>query len=129
MVKAKTCVAIGYFPSILLILVPRYSESQGFFQIYRNLFDRLAKEENEHAGHDLDYPSFGDATWPWTTPKKRDGVQNARSFYGVWLHFDTAKEFEWKEMWNTAEAPDRRIRRHAPLYFSLSFFLFSSALG
>lgn len=79
-----------------------------FFTIYRNLFTRLAQEENLIS--QLEYPSFGDASWPWSTPKSTN-TPAARSFYNAWLNFATLKDFVWMEQWNLAEAPDRRVRR------------------
>ncbi|KDQ13437.1 hypothetical protein BOTBODRAFT_33461 [Botryobasidium botryosum FD-172 SS1] len=85
----------------------------GFFNIYRNLFARLANEEMEHSEslEDLGYPSFGDATWPWVPSQKGEEMTCARTFYSIWSSFSTTKEFSWKEPWNLTEAPDRRVRR------------------
>ncbi|KAG0708086.1 DnaJ-domain-containing protein [Suillus ampliporus] len=79
-----------------------------FFTIYRNLFTRLAQEENLVS--EIDYPSFGDASWSWSTPKSTNQPA-ARDFYNAWINFATLKDFVWMEQWNLAEAPDRRVRR------------------
>lgn len=79
-----------------------------FFTIYRNLFTRLAQEENLIS--QIEYPSFGDASWPWSTPKSTNEPP-ARNFYNAWINFATLKDFVWTEQWNLAEAPDRRVRR------------------
>lgn len=81
---------------------------QSFFTIYRNLFTRLAQEENLIS--QIEYPSFGDAFWPWSTPKSTN-TPAARNFYNAWLNFATLKDFVWTEQWNLSEAPDRRVRR------------------
>ncbi|KAG8940229.1 hypothetical protein FRC04_005474 [Tulasnella sp. 424] len=87
----------------------------GFFTIYRNLFTRLAYEENNFNEHPVDYPSFGTSSWTWTGsgshPDSRSPPEAARKFYNAWLSFSTAKDFVWKELWNVGEAPDRRVRR------------------
>lgn len=87
----------------------------GFFTIYRNLFTRLAYEENNFNEHPVDYPSFGTSSWTWTgsgpQPDSRSPPEAARKFYNSWLSFSTAKDFVWKELWNVGEAPDRRVRR------------------
>ncbi|KAH8117735.1 DnaJ-domain-containing protein [Phellopilus nigrolimitatus] len=86
----------------------------GFFTLYRNLFSRLAQEESLFAAHPpSDYPSFGHASWTWAGPGKgaSDAGAGARFFYNYWLSFATAKDFLWIEAWNTAEAPDRQVRR------------------
>ncbi|TBU25175.1 DnaJ-domain-containing protein [Dichomitus squalens] len=81
----------------------------GFFTIYRNLFDRLAHDEKQY--DDTPLPSFGLSTWPWLPPTKEEKNQCARTFYNYWINFVTNKEFEWADQWNMAEAPDRRVRR------------------
>ncbi|KZT63451.1 DnaJ-domain-containing protein [Daedalea quercina L-15889] len=84
-----------------------------FFTIYRNLFDRLAHDEQQYdAPSSLPlYPSFGDATWPWAASNKDSKDRAARAFYNVWMNFVTAKDFAWADAWNVNEAPDRRVRR------------------
>lgn len=79
-----------------------------FFTIYRNLFIRLAQEENLIS--QIEYPSFGDASWPWSMAKSTNEPA-ARNFYNAWTNFATLKDFVWMEQWNLAEAPDRRVRR------------------
>lgn len=81
---------------------------QGFFTIYRNLFTRLAQEENLIS--EIEYPSFGDVSWTWSAPKSVNQPA-ARDFYNAWINFATLKDFIWIEQWNLAEAPDRRVRR------------------
>jgi DnaJ homolog subfamily A member 5 len=88
-----------------LILNP----SQGFFTIYRNLFDRLASEERQ--SNDLEFPSFGYSTWGWIAPSRERSSEAARLFYNFWLNFATDKEFAWSDQWNVSEAPDRQVRR------------------
>ncbi|KAG9047348.1 hypothetical protein FS837_002509 [Tulasnella sp. UAMH 9824] len=87
----------------------------GFFTIYRNLFTRLAYEENNFNEHPVDYPNFGTSSWTWTgsgpSPDSRSPPEAVRTFYNAWLSFSTAKDFVWKELWNVGEAPDRRVRR------------------
>ena len=102
----------------IVLLTSRYT--QGFFTLYRNLFDRLASDECAITSHSPDdYPSLGYSSWSWdgsATGGKAGGEVNtkegARYFYNFWLGFATAKEFAWAEQWNVNEAPDRQIRRH-----------------
>ncbi|KAH7928282.1 DnaJ-domain-containing protein [Leucogyrophana mollusca] len=81
----------------------------GFYTLYRNLFGRLAQEEAVIS--EIEYPSFGYSTWPWAAEAKADNTEAARRFYNAWLNFSSMKDFTWMEQWNTAEAPDRRVRR------------------
>lgn len=84
--------------------------ANGFFTIYRNLFDRLAREEQ--LSSTVEFPSFGYSTWDWAAPSKEGPTQAvARHFYSFWLNFFTDKEFAWSDQWNVLEAPDRQVRR------------------
>lgn len=88
----------------------------GFFTVYRGLFDRLAAEEaawSSLTGDAIEYPTFGDANTPWApvTKKKGDETAYASLFYRAWGSFATAKDFSWRDVWNSSEAPDRKIRR------------------
>lgn len=88
--------------------------TQSFYTLYRNLFSRLAHEESlfDESLQSADLPSFGDSSWSWTAVSKAEAEIAARTFYNYWLHFSTAKDFAWKDQWDLAEAPDRRIRRY-----------------
>lgn len=88
---------------------------QSFFTIYRNLFHRLASEEAMFADH-LEFPSFGYSNWPWAA--ENGSPEAVRHFYNGWINFATSKDFAWMDQWNLSEAPDRRIRRYAPVFDS-----------
>ncbi|KAL4066764.1 DnaJ-domain-containing protein [Scleroderma citrinum] len=79
----------------------------GFFTLYRNLFSRLAQEENLIS--EIEYPSFGYLAWRWVSSQSR--TECARDFYAAWVNFSTMKEFTWMDQYNTTDAPDRRLRR------------------
>ncbi|KAH8981603.1 DnaJ-domain-containing protein [Lactarius hatsudake] len=83
--------------------------ADGFFTLYRNLFDRLAREER--LSNTVEFPSFGYSTWEWAAPSKERPSEAARHFYNFWLNFTTDKEFAWSDQWNVSEAPDRQVRR------------------
>ncbi|KAL1958477.1 hypothetical protein VTO42DRAFT_4341 [Malbranchea cinnamomea] len=78
----------------------------GFFGGLRELFDRLAREEELACRWDglepVDYPSFG---------HKDDDHATVRHFYAVWGGFATKKSYSWKDVYRYADAPDRRVRR------------------
>ncbi|KAF9978829.1 hypothetical protein BGZ73_000100 [Actinomortierella ambigua] len=88
--------------------------STGFFAVYRNLFQKLAEEENEAielAGGGQDgiyFPSFGGSASPYESSTGDDDV---KQFYNAWLKFSTAKSFAWCDKYRLSEAPDRRVRR------------------
>ena len=79
----------------------------GFFTIVREVFERLALEENlacEIENLDAkEYPSFGSAK------DIHEGV--VRPFYLAWSNFATQKSFSWEDRYRYSDAPDRRIRR------------------
>ncbi|KAG6820308.1 hypothetical protein H0H93_002395 [Arthromyces matolae] len=81
----------------------------GFFTLYRNLFDRLGAEETMFSA-DIDYPSFGNSTWSWSIDKGSD-QPSVKLFYAAWMNFATSKDFAWSDKWNLNEAPDRRVKR------------------
>ena len=79
----------------------------GFYGVLREMFDKLAKEEElacEWGGVDpVAYPSFGHAS---------DGYDDVvRPFYAVWTGFSTRKSFSWADVYRYSDAPDRRVRR------------------
>ncbi|KAF8622578.1 hypothetical protein AX15_006923 [Amanita polypyramis BW_CC] len=82
----------------------------GFFSIYRNLFDRLAVEEAWFS-KDTDYPSFGYVDWLWAPSNESHNAPSVKKFYTVWANFSTTKDFSWSDKWNIGDAPDRRVRR------------------
>ncbi|KAH9028531.1 DnaJ-domain-containing protein [Lactarius hengduanensis] len=99
----------AWYDSHRSALAPEPDAETGFFTIYRNLFDRLAREER--LSNTVEFPSFGHSTWDWTAPSKERPSEAARHFYNFWLNFTTDKEFAWSDQWNVSEAPDRQVRR------------------
>ena len=79
----------------------------GFYGALRELFDKLAREEEAAcawSGLDpVEYPSFG--------YRGDDYEDTVRAFYSMWNGFATKKAFSWKDVYNYSEAPDRQIRR------------------
>lgn len=80
----------------------------GFFGYLREVFERLAKEEDVAARREgvdgVEYPDFGHKA------DVHDDV--VKSFYGIWMGFSTRKTFAWRDKYRTSEAPDRRTRRY-----------------
>jgi DnaJ family protein A protein 5 len=79
----------------------------GFYGILRSTFEKLGREEDAACSWEglerIEYPDFGEA---------EDSYEDVvRPFYSVWIGFATRKTFSWKDTYNYAEAPDRRIRR------------------
>lgn len=94
--------------------------NEGFFSVYRTLFNLLASDEALHTPPDghapLSYPSFGDsqtayAPAPGLSKAEKNAQSWARDFYTVWAEFATEKRFEWMGKWDAERGEDRGIRR------------------
>lgn len=96
---------------------------QGFYSVYRSLFELLSSDEQLHDPSNTDglhpppaYPSFGDSTTPYAPPPgssraEKDKGTWVRDFYTVWGQFVTNKSFEWKMAYDLDHTYDRKIRR------------------
>ncbi|KAI8337641.1 hypothetical protein BC941DRAFT_425822 [Chlamydoabsidia padenii] len=103
---------------------------QGFYTVYRSLFQKLANEEEEayrnnpNQDDDDDSSAFGNSSVYTTLPSfgnsktpfaDNDGYLGygayARDFYGAWSNFSTRKTFQWADKWRLSDAPNRYVRR------------------
>lgn len=77
---------------------------QGFYTIYRDVFDGLFKHETEAAERTgKKGPSsvgFGRSDSPWS---------EVSAFYQYWLQFVSDREFAWADVHNLASAPNRKV--------------------
>lgn len=82
-------------------------DEKGFYTVYRNLFESIAKEELEHSKEEEDefedFPMFGDSQSDYDTV--------VHLFYGCWQSFCTRKNFAWKEEYDTRQASNRWEKR------------------
>ncbi|XP_053505503.1 dnaJ homolog subfamily C member 21 isoform X1 [Ictalurus furcatus] len=82
-------------------------DEQGFYTVYRNLFESIAKEELEHGKDEDDdcddFPTFGDSQSDYATV--------VHLFYGCWQSFCTRKNFAWKEEYDIRQASNRWEKR------------------
>ncbi|XP_060790938.1 dnaJ homolog subfamily C member 21 [Neoarius graeffei] len=82
-------------------------DEQGFYTVYRNLFESITKEELEHSKEEDDecddFPTFGDSESDYDTV--------VHLFYGCWQSFCTRKNFAWKEEYDTRQASNRWEKR------------------
>lgn len=80
-------------------------KEMGFYEVYRELFKRIDKEEEmeEHVDKDhKDAPTFGDAgTY----------IEDVLAFYKFWEVFGTLKEFPYVDKYDTSKASVGRERR------------------
>ncbi|CAG9318830.1 unnamed protein product [Blepharisma stoltei] len=80
-------------------------EADGFFTVYRELFENIGLKENSEAKNKNEVqqrPKFGNST---------SSIEEVKEFYNFWTHFSTIREFTWADAYNPAEAPNRNIRR------------------
>lgn len=89
-----------------MILTFVWTGPGGFYAVYEDVFMRINESETEAIttqGKSADgYPAFGNST------TERKDVLN---FYNCWENFVTALSFAWEDQYNTADAPNRQIRR------------------
>nr|XP_046230197.1 dnaJ homolog subfamily C member 21 isoform X4 [Scatophagus argus] len=83
-------------------------DDKGFYTVYRNLFESIAKEEMEHSRvedeeEEDEFPPFGDSESDYDTV--------VHVFYGYWQSFCTRKNFAWKEEYDTRQASNRWEKR------------------
>ncbi|ORX87414.1 DnaJ-domain-containing protein [Anaeromyces robustus] len=94
---------------------------QGFFAIYRTLFNTLEKEEEDYGDINSDEnlsqfheikTSFGKQEDKYEQLYEYEGNETSlKIFYNKWLNFSTMKSFSWCDRYKPSDAPDRRIRR------------------
>uniref|UniRef100_K9J1N2 DnaJ homolog subfamily C member 21 n=1 Tax=Desmodus rotundus TaxID=9430 RepID=K9J1N2_DESRO len=81
-------------------------DEKGFYTVYRNVFEAIAKEELESASSEEDaegFPAFGDSGSDYDTV--------VHPFYAYWQSFCTQKNFAWKEEYDTRQASNRWEKR------------------
>ncbi|KAL4617338.1 hypothetical protein GN956_G21100 [Arapaima gigas] len=82
-------------------------DKEGFYAVYRNVFEIIAKEEMEHATEDNEgedeFPTFGDSQSDYDTV--------VHPFYAYWQSFCTCKKFAWKEEYDTRQGSNRWEKR------------------
>lgn len=78
----------------------------GFFTVFRKLFDAIVSEENEacvqQALDSQARPTFGGS---------QSSDEDVRTFYTAWSNFSSDKTFSWAEQYALHRASDRRVRR------------------
>ncbi|XP_041741315.2 dnaJ homolog subfamily C member 21 isoform X2 [Coregonus clupeaformis] len=81
-------------------------DEEGFYTVYRNLFESITTEEMEHSKEEEEeeeeFPSFGDSQSDYDT---------VHLFYAYWQSFCTRKKFAWKEDYDTRQASNRWEKR------------------
>lgn len=80
-------------------------DSNGFFSVYRELFEYLEEFEVEDGelGRGVAYTSFGSKKTPYQP--------SIVAFYDKWLSFQSTRKFQFVEKYQEEYADNRRIRR------------------
>ncbi|NXF05040.1 DJC21 protein, partial [Smithornis capensis] len=80
-------------------------DEKGFFAVYRQVFEKLAKEEMEYMTQEdtEEFPMFGYSQSDYDTV--------VHPFYAYWQSFCTRKNFAWKEEYDTRQASNRWEKR------------------
>ena len=80
-------------------------DPDGFFSVYREVFETISKEENSEATDKSEIqnrPNFGTSTSP---------IESVLEFYSYWSNFTTIKKFFWADKYDLRDGEQRRIRR------------------
>ncbi|XP_068032870.1 dnaJ homolog subfamily C member 21 isoform X2 [Anomalospiza imberbis] len=80
-------------------------DEKGFFTVYRQVFEKIAKEELEYMTQEdiEEFPMFGYSDSDYDTV--------VHPFYAYWQSFCTQKNFAWKEEFDTRQASNRWEKR------------------
>uniref|UniRef100_A0A8C5L526 DnaJ homolog subfamily C member 21 n=1 Tax=Jaculus jaculus TaxID=51337 RepID=A0A8C5L526_JACJA len=98
-------IVIYLFPKTCLSFYLKLLPGNGFYTVYRNVFEMIAKEELECLLEEdaEDFPTFGDS--------QSDYDLVVHPFYAYWQSFCTQKNFAWKEEYDTRQASNRWEKR------------------
>ncbi|CAI5469323.1 unnamed protein product [Closterium sp. Yama58-4] len=83
---------------------------EGFYAVYAKIFDEIFEKEFAAARRaaqkgeevDMSAPPFG---------KRDSSAADVSAFFKYWQSFVSVRDFSWKDQYNLAEAPNRRVRR------------------
>jgi len=78
-------------------------DDEGFYAVYRKVFEKLAAEDIEYMENPEDFekiPKFGDLS---------SSFEDICNFYGHWESYSTKKSYSWLFTHNINEIRDRRI--------------------
>lgn len=78
-------------------------DDEGFYAVYRKVFEKLSAEDIEYMDDPDDYesiPKFGNST---------TAFEDVINFYGHWESYSTKKSYAWLFTHNISELRDRRL--------------------
>ncbi|XP_023030265.2 dnaJ homolog subfamily C member 21 [Leptinotarsa decemlineata] len=77
-------------------------DKNGFYSVYRNVFDKIAKEDMEFMEDKEEFceiPSFGNSSTDY---------EKVSEFYAYWLNYLTKKSYVWLDPYDIKDIRDRR---------------------
>lgn len=77
-------------------------DEDGFYAIYRNVFEKVAKEDMDFMEDKEEFcqiPSFGNS---------QTDYENVAKFYAFWSNYATKKSYVWLDPYNVTDIRDRR---------------------
>ncbi len=81
-------------------------DENGFYSVYRNLFNSLIQEDIPYRDSDLK-----DNEIPPTFGHSKSDYKDVHQFYSYWMSYCTPKTYCWLDKYNILDAPNRRIAR------------------
>lgn len=78
-------------------------DEKGFYAVFRDVFQRIAAEDEPYHDDPVVVPGFGNSTSSY------DEVVGP--FYGHWQSYCTARTFAWLDQYDIRTAPNRRVAR------------------
>ncbi|POM85068.1 DnaJ domain protein [Cryptosporidium meleagridis] len=84
-------------------------EKDGFYTVYKKLFDDIIEEEMKYLSKDSSEYTF------WKNANRfgdsKTNLDTVMEFYRFWSNFSSTRTFSWKDLWNLNQAQNRQIRR------------------
>ena len=95
---------VDIFPYISSFCYSSHSdEEDGFYTVYRNLFNTIADEDMPFRDNCSETPpGFGDSKTPY---------EDVHRFYSYWMSYCTPKTYYYVNKYDISEAPNRRVAR------------------
>lgn len=81
-------------------------DEKGFYTVYRNVFEQLAKEDIEYMDSKSDFdeiPHFGNSA--------SDYEETVAPFYAYWMSYSTRKSYVWLDPYSIKETRERRVAK------------------
>lgn len=96
--------SLNVFPYFTASCFNGYSDSEeGFYSVYRNVFEKIAKEDIEYIENKDEFisiPTFGNS--------QSDYKEVVKPFYDYWMNYCTKKSYVWLDPYDISQIRDRK---------------------